>query len=136
MFTQEKFEANRIEASRAELAVVELLKRRGNDAWLNSLNYDWCDIWTRTANGCVPVEVKTGYESMYTGNIAIEQKTLDHTRSQYFVYVLPQAYVLSRPKLKILASMSRPITGGDSQYQLYLPTKAQFMQEAQLMNPQ
>lgn len=134
MFTQEKFQQNLEEVKRADLAVVELFKKRGNQACLNpARNYEGLAKGDVIVNGLY-VENKVDFESLYTGNICIEQKSLDR-QNDWFGYIIPQYYLISRPRLKLLAGMSRQTTGGDSNYKLYLPTKAEFIKEAQLIEP-
>lgn len=97
-----KFHANLDEAKRAELAVVQMFKRAGREAWLNSGDNKACDVYLKGSAGKIPLEVKTDWESMATGNVAIEPQTLNHTSAEYFIYLLPKVFILPTGELKRL----------------------------------
>lgn len=134
MYNEQTFQQNLEEVRRADLAVVELFKKRGNQACLNSArNYAGMAKGDVIANGLY-IENKVDWESLYTQNICIEQKSLDR-QNDWFGYIIPQYYLISRPKLKYLTSTARQTTGGDSNYKLFLIPKVEFISEAQLIEP-
>lgn len=85
-----KFQANLVEASRAEVAIVSYLEKQGYKAWLNPEKNGDCDVYVNIQGKTYLVEVKTDFASIHTGNIAVEPQTLEHTKSHYFAYLIPQ----------------------------------------------
>jgi hypothetical protein len=128
-----KFEYNLEEVRRVDAALVELFLKKGNNACLNpARHYEGLTKGDLIVNGQF-VEVKTDFESLYTENICIEQKSLDRN-TPYFAYVLPEVYLISLPKLKILSRMGREVTGGDYNYRLSLIPKETFIKESKHYN--
>jgi len=125
---QTKFQTNLEEAQRAEHAAIMMFKRAGKQAWINSLNREWCDIWVKGEHGHIPIEVKTDFESVATGNVAIEPQTLGHTRAQYFLYFLPKGFLVPTATLKTLYTQYRDTgkDGGDQNRRLALIPKETF----------
>jgi hypothetical protein len=125
-----KFHANLIEAERVEHAGIKLMQSRGHQAWKNTLDQNWGDYWVRVDEGKpILVEHKTDYESLYTRNVCVEPDTLNYTRSQYFLYVLPEAYIIPTPQLKMLYREWKDFgkQGGDQGRQLALIPKDTFL---------
>ena len=119
-----KFEANLIEASRAELAITELLKRQGYNAWLNPKKNGDCDVYF-ISDRQYGVEVKTDFASMYTGNVAIEPQTLEHTKADYFAFVIPEVQFIATADVRNFYTdyMQTGKNGGDQNKRLALIPK-------------
>lgn len=86
----DKFTANLNEASRAELAMVKLLEKRGNEAWLNPHKNGDCDIYVVSNGRQYKVEVKTDFASLHSDNICLEPQTLEHTKADWFAFIIPE----------------------------------------------
>lgn len=125
-----KFHANLDEAKRAELAVVQMFKRAGREAWLNNGNNKACDVYLKGQMGNIPLEVKTDWESIATGNVAIEPQTLNHTSSEYFIYLLPKPYIITTNELRQLYNLYPKTKGGDQSMPLALVPKTDFYKSA------
>ena len=121
-----KFNANLDEAKKAELAVVQMFKRAGREAWLNGGDNRACDVYLKGASGNIPIEVKADWLSLATGNVCIEPQTLEHTKAEFFIYLLPRPYILETPKLRALYSQYKKVEGGDQGKPLALVPKEQF----------
>jgi hypothetical protein len=128
---QRKFTANLTEAKRAELAAIELLKKRGSDAFLNPAT-DLAglrkgDIIVKGQSGLFYIEVKTDFISAYSGNIALEHDSLWKSGSDWFLYALPTFYAAPLPQLKQLAKDENIVQGGDFYRAITLVPKDKFI---------
>jgi hypothetical protein len=121
-----KFQHNLEESQRAEHAIVEMLKRAGRQAWLNAGDNKDCDVYLKGASGNIPIEVKADWLSLATGNVCIEPQTLEHTKAEFFIYLLPRPYILETSKLRALYSQYQKVEGGDQGKPLALVPREQF----------
>lgn len=129
MFSPTKFQSNLNEVKRAEIAVVELFKRMGHEAFLNpARDYEGLSKGDLIVNGQF-VEVKTDFESLYTNNICVEEKVFDK-QTPYFAYIIPEVYLITRPALKVLTLTAKKTKGSESSYDLNLIPKQTFLNNA------
>lgn len=125
----DKFKANLLEAERAELAMVEYLKKKGYNAWLNPEKNGDCDIYYQTPQRQFSLEVKTDFASLYTGNVCIEPQTLEHTKADWFVYLIPQVKFYTTAEIRNLhyEYYESGKDGGDQHKRLALVPKDIFL---------
>jgi hypothetical protein len=124
-----------------ELYVLNLFRRLGYECWLNDVKtlpeLKACDLYIRGRDGAtIPVEVKSHFRSLETGNVAIEPTAALHSKSSYVVNVVTLAYLMEMPKWRnLLTTWPTKIPGGDySEVQTLLPVR-ELMKESKLLTP-
>lgn len=129
MYNPDKFQANLNEVSRAELAIVELLKKQGYSAWLNPKKNGDCDVYFIENGKQYGVEVKTDFASLHTGNVCIEPQTLEHTKAHYFAFIVPEVKFMATVDVRNLYTdhFQSGKNGGDQNKRLALIPKDDFL---------
>lgn len=109
--------------------MVEYLKKKGYNAWLNPEKNGDCDIYYQTPQRQFSLEVKTDFASLYTGNVCIEPQTLEHTKADFFAFLLPHLVIKSTADVRNLYNEYYPTgkDGGDQHKRLALVPKDIFI---------
>ena len=125
----DKFHLNLEEASRAEVAMVRYLEKQGYKAWLNGEKNGDCDIYCEKNGRTHKLEVKTDFASIHTGNVCIEPQTLERTKADWFVYLIPQVKFLTTAEIRNLhyEYYESGKDGGDQHKRLALVPKDIFL---------
>lgn len=125
----DKFHANLEEASRAEVSMVKYLEKQGYKAWLNPEKNGDCDIYFIKDGRQLSLEVKTDYHSIVSDLVAIEPQTLEHTKADWFVYLIPQVKFYTTAEIRNLhyEYYESGKNGGDQNKRLALVPKDKFL---------
>ena len=75
------------------------------------------------------IEIKADFASMYTNNVAIEQKSLENSKADYFIYIIPKVYMINTLRLRQLRENYKTVMGGDYNEPITLVPIKDFIKE-------
>lgn len=123
------FYRDRAEGSKLEDTLIAILQSKGLQAWKNPApegDYEGrCshDLAYEGPKGEVKIEAKMDWLSALTGNLCIERPTLEHSKSELFVFGYPQFHAFTREEIEQLWAVGRKLLVGNPQVEASLVSK-------------
>ena len=114
--------------------VIKLLNKKGWEAWKNTTNdLKMCDIFAKKDGVTHKIEVKTDMESLFTGNVALEQRAIALSSSHYFFYVIPKVYAVTMEQIGGFIKEYPMTRGGDFMDLITLVPMKDFAKKGKLL---